>query len=178
MKLKTIKIISIFGIFILSFLSHFMYKLFPNVLVSIFFPVNESIWEHMKILFTSILLYGIIDYILLKRNNIKYNNFAFGLFFSAFIAIPLYLIIYLPIRKLIGEYLIISIILLFIVYIIISYINYNIITSNDYGIINKFSVYLIIIVYFIFFYLTYYPIHNYLFYDTSEKKYGINEYTN
>ena len=55
MKLKTIKIISILGIFIISFLSHFIYQIIPNFITSIFFPVNESIFEHMKIIFTSTL---------------------------------------------------------------------------------------------------------------------------
>lgn len=175
MKLRTIKIISIFGIFILSFLSHFVYDLFPNVISSIFFPVNESIWEHMKILFTSILLYGIIDYILLKKNSIKFNNFKFQLFYTAFISIILYLIIYLPIYSFVGENLFVSIFLMFIVYVIISYLSYKILLSDEFDFMNKISVYLIIIMYFIFAYLTYFPIHNYLFYDTNENKYGINK---
>ena len=72
MNLKKIKILAVIGIFILSFLSHFAYEIFPNIIFSFIFPVNESIWEHMKILFTSTLLYGIIDYLLLKKYNIKY----------------------------------------------------------------------------------------------------------
>ena len=67
MNLKKIKVISILGIFILSFISHFMYDLFPNIIFSFIFPVNESIWEHMKILYTSILLYGFIDKYLLNK---------------------------------------------------------------------------------------------------------------
>lgn len=176
MKLKTIKIISVIGIFLLSFLSHYIYNLFPNILVSIFFPVNESIWEHMKILFTSILLYGIIDYILLKKNNIYFNNFKGQLFFTSFISIPIYLIIYLPIYNLIGENLFVSIFIMLIVYGIISYISYKMLLSDDFKLLNSFSVILIMTMYFIFTYLTYFPIHNYLFYDFNEKKYGINDY--
>ena len=103
MTLKKIKIIAIFGIFILSFLSHFAYDLFPNIIFSFIFPVNESIWEHMKILFTTTIIYGIIDFYLLNKYNIKYNNFAFQLYFTATASIPIYLAIYLPIYKLIGE---------------------------------------------------------------------------
>jgi len=176
MKLKTIKIISVIGIFLLSFLAHFAYDAFPNVLISIFFPVNESIWEHMKILFTSTILYGIIDYILLKKNNIYFNNFKAQLFFTAFISIPIYLIIFLPIYNLIGENLIVSISIMLLVYIIISFISYKMLISDDFKLLNYLSVYLIIIMYFIFTYLTYFPPHSYLFYDINEKKYGINEY--
>ncbi len=103
MNLKKIKIISIIGILILSFISHFMYDLFPNIIFSFIFPVNESIWEHMKILFTSILLYGFIDKYLLNKYNIKHNNFPFQLYFTAISSIPLYLTIYIPIYKLLGE---------------------------------------------------------------------------
>ncbi len=176
MKLKNIKLISIFGIFLISFIVHFVYSLFPNVLFSIFFPVNESIWEHMKMISTSIILYGIIDYILIKKNKIVVNNFKSQLFFTSFIAVFIYLIIYLPIYSLIGEKLIISILLLFIVYAIISYISYMMLSSPSYNVFNFLSVYLIIIMYFIYTYLSYFPIHNYIFYDTSENKYGINEY--
>ena len=176
MKLKTIKVIYIIGIFLISFLVHFTYELFPNVLVSILFPVNESIWEHMKILYTSIILYGIIDYILLKKNNIEFNNFKFQLFFTAFISIPLYLIIYLPIYSLVGENLIISIFLLIVIYIIISYISYKLLTYKELKLLNNISIYLIIIMYFIFAYFTYFPPYNYIFFDNNENKYGINDY--
>lgn len=176
MKLRTIKIIAVIGIFLLSFLAHFFYELFPNVISSIFFPVNESIWEHMKMLFTSIILYGIVDYILLKKNNIYFNNFKAQLFFTAFISIPIYLILFLPIYNMIGENMFVSISLMLVVYIIISYISYKMLLSDEFVILNNFSVYLIIIMYFIFTYLTYFPIHNYIFYDTNKDKYGINDY--
>ena len=173
MKLKTIKIIAVIGTFIISFGAHFVYDLFPNVISSIFFSVNESIWEHMKLLFTSILLYGIIDYILLRKNNIKFNNFKFQLLFTAFISIPIYLIIYLPLYRLLGENLFVSISLMFIVYIFMSYLSYKILLSDNFKLLNMISVYLIIVMYFIFTYLTYFPPETYLFYDTTENQYGI-----
>lgn len=73
--LKKIKLIAIINIFILSFISHYIYDLFPSILISFFFPVNESIAEHMKIIYTSTLVYGLFDYLLLKYNNIKFQNF-------------------------------------------------------------------------------------------------------
>ena len=173
LNLKQIKIIAIFGIFFISFIVHFLYELFPNILFSFIFPVNESIWEHMKILFTSTLLYGIIDYILLKKNNIKYNNFPFQLYFTAIITIPIYLTIYLPIYNLIGENLIISILLLFIVYIISQYISYNLLRYKELKILNNIALPIIISMYILFIYLTYNPPHTYIFYDTKEKNYGI-----
>lgn len=176
MNLKKIKLIAVIGIFIISIFSHFAYELFPNILFSFFFPINESIWEHMKILFTSTLLYGLIDYLLLKKNNIKYNNFSFQLYFTAFSSIPIYLVIYLPIYKLIGENLIISITLMILVYILEQYISYHILQEKEFKILNIISVPIIIIIYLGFIYLTYNPPHTYVFLDIINEKYGINEY--
>ncbi len=176
MNLKKIKIIAVLGIFALSFLAHFAYELLPNIIFSFIFPVNESIWEHMKIIFTSILIYGIIDYLLLNKYNIKYNNFPFQLYFTAINAIPIYLVIYIPLYKLLGENMFISISLLLIVYIISQWISYHILKEKNIKILNTLAIPIILITYLGFIYLTYNPIHNYIFYDTSTEKYGINEY--
>ena len=176
MNLKKIKIIAVIGIFALSFLAHFAYELFPNILFSFIFPVNESIWEHMKIIFTSTLLYGIIDYILLKKSNIKYNNFPFQLYFTALLGVPVYLTIYIPLYKLFGENIFISITLLLLVYILTQYISYKILKEKEYKLLNKLTIPIIISIYIGFIYLTYNPPFNYIFYDTKEEKYGIDIY--
>lgn len=168
MNLKIVKFISVIGIFLFSFLSHFMFDWFPNIFISIFFPVNESIWEHMKILSTSIIMYSFIDYTLLKTFNIKFNNFKFQLMFTSFISIVIYLIIYLPIYNLFKENLLISILLMLFVYILISIISYKILSSQEFKYLNKISITLIIIMYIIFGYLTYKPLNNYIF-ITEEK---------
>jgi len=173
MNLKVIKLIAILNIFIISFPAHFLYDFLPNPLTSILFPVNESIFEHLKIIFTSTLMYGIIDYLILKLNNIKYNNFLFQLFFTSFISIPIFLIIYLPIRIIIGEYLLLTLLLLFITYLISQIISYYILTTKSLPFLNILSIPLIIIIYSIFTYLTYNPPKNYFFYDTLTNSYGI-----
>ena len=176
MNLKKIKIIAVIGIFILSFISHFAYDLLPNIIFSFIFPVNESIWEHMKIIFTSTLLYGIIDYLLLKKYNIKYNNFPFQLYFTALSTIPIYLVIYIPLYKLLGENMFVSIALLLLVYIIGQWISYHILKEKNIKILNIIAIPVILLSYLGFIYLTYNPIHNYIFYDTLNEKYGIDEY--
>lgn len=175
MNLKKIKIIAVIGIFILSFLVHFAYDLFPNTIFSFFFPVNESIWEHMKILFTAPLIYGIIDYIIINKNKIKINNFAFSLYFTSFINIPIYLVVYLPIYKLLGENIFISITIMLLVYSLSEYLSYRILQDKKYKVLNKLTIPIITIVYLGFIYLTYNPPHTYIFYDTQNKIYGINK---
>ena len=171
--LKKSRIYAVIGIFILSFLCHFIFEWFPNVLFSVFFPVNESIWEHMKILTTATLLYSFIDKIVLKKLNVKYNNYNLQLFISSVLSIPLYLIIYLPIYSLIKENIFVSISLLLIIYIIMQYISYIIMQKKQIKFPNYIFNIIIIIVYIFFAYLTYNPPQNYIFYDTEKEIYGI-----
>lgn len=177
MNIKKIKIISVFLTFAICFLTHFIYSICPNFLTSIFFPVNESIWEHMKMLFTSILLYGIIEYIIINKNNIKINNYLFIKFFEAFISIPIFLLIYLPIFYRFGENMILNFIVLFITIAIVQLIGYRFMIKSKYN-LNIVAIILIIISYSIFTYLTYYPIKNQIFLDTQKEKYGIDLFIN
>jgi len=176
MTLKKTKFISSIGIFLLCFLFHFMYDLFPNYISTIFFPVNESIWEHMKLLFSAVVMYGIIDYIILQKFKIKYNNFFTSLFTSAIIIIPIYLIMFLPIYYKIGENMIITISIMALAIIISQIISYHILKCKDLDKLNILSLILIITSYIVFAYLTYYPIKCELFFDTKEEKYGLNNY--
>lgn len=176
MNLKKIKLISIIGTFILCFIIHFAYDVFPNTLFSIFFSVNESIWEHMKMIFTSILLFSIIEYFILKKFNIKYNNYLFSKTVEAIISIPIYLLMFLPFYYRFGEKMIVIFIMMFITYSIVEYIGYKIMNLNNIKYGNIISIILIIVSYIIFGYLTYHPIKNHLFLDTHNEKYGINDY--
>lgn len=176
MSLKTIKIIGIFLIFLICFPLHFLYNLLPNSLFSIFLPVNESIWEHMKIIYTSYIIYGIIDYFFLIKNNIKFNNFLLQLFIIPIIGIILYLIIFIPVYNIIGENMILSIGLLIIIIIIEQILSYYILKKHNIKYQNIIGIIGIIVVYIIFGYLTYKPIENYIFFDKKASKYGINIY--
>ena len=176
MSLKTTKITGFFAIFLLCFLFHFLYDWFPNSLFSIFFPVNESIWEHMKLIYSSFIFYGLFDYLLLKNNKIYFNNFLLQLFLIPLVGIVLYLIIFIPIYKMIGENMIISIGLLGIIIIIEQILSYFILQYKEIKYQNLIGIIGIILVYIIFGYLTYKPIENYIFFDTVKDKYGINLY--
>ena len=176
--LKKIKLIAIINIFILSFISHYIYDLFPSILISFFFPVNESIAEHMKIIYTSTLVYGLFDYLLLKYNNIKFQNFRLNLFLTSTLSIVIFLIIYLPIYTFFGEHLIITLIILLLTYVISQYISYIILTQKNYNHLNDLAVIFIILTYITFIIYTYNPPRNPLFFDTLNKGYGIiNFYT-
>lgn len=174
MKTKTIKVLSIFGIFLLSFLTHYGYDKFPNVITSFLFPVNESIFEHMKMIYTSYIIWGIIEYILLKKYNNSIKNFKTSLFISVLFNIIFFLIIYVPIYNIFGHNLIITLIIYFISILISQVISYKILTTNkNLDFLNKYSYLFLLVLIMILIYLTYYPIKNDLFIDKKQNKIGL-----
>lgn len=176
--IKKIKILDTFLAFLLCFPLHNLYKIFPNFITSIISPVNESIWEHMKLFLISLTIISILDYILFKKFKIQYNNLFLNLFLTIMFSIITYLIIFIPVYNNIGENFIFSISLLFIVLLLSQILSYFIYNLSNYKIINKLNILFIIIIYIVFIYLTYNPIYNYLFYDVLNEKYGINYYIN
>lgn len=158
--------------FLFSFLSHNLYDLYPSTLFSIFFPVNESIFEHMKIIATGILFVSLIEYIVYKFKNIKYNNYILNIFLQITLGIIFYLIIFIPLYLLIGENLFISISLLFITFIFTNYISYLILNYKCLK-LELISIILITTIYIVFGYLTYNPPHNFIFIDSIDNTYGI-----
>lgn len=176
MNLKKLLTINIFIIFIITFLVHFAYDIFSIDLFAIFFPVNESIFEHLKMIYSSFLISGIIEYFILKKYNIQYNNFTFNLLTTALSCIICFLIIWLPIYYRIGENIIITILILFISICISQIIAYYILTSNHNKVLNYISLPLMIIISIIFAYFTYNPMINDFFFDPIKEKYGINTY--
>lgn len=66
-------IIGIPFIFLLGCLFHFIYALSGNMtLIGIISPVNESVWEHLKLAFYPILIWGLIQCCILNKFN-KFN---------------------------------------------------------------------------------------------------------
>lgn len=177
MNYKKRIIIATIIMFIICFPLHFVYDLIPCSITAIFTPVNESIWEHMKLILTSSSLYYILNYIYIniKKNEIPHNYFL-ATSLTPILSIGLYLIIFLPVYYNIGENMIISIGLLFIILIFAAYIHHKITKKKAIPLSNIFGVVLIIITYIIFGYLTYNPPTTDLFFDTKNEKYGINIY--
>lgn len=165
-------------LFLIAFPCHFVYDTIPSVFTSIFFPVNESIWEHMKLLFTTYLLFGIIEYPILKHFHLDHNNELFTLWVGAIIIIPIFLVLFLPLYWIFGEVMILTFILMFLAMLTTKAIQFYLLKEmqsiqKDLTII---SVILIIVCYTIFGLLTYYPLKTSLFYDTEHHKYGIQDY--
>lgn len=163
-------IITTISIFIISALIHSFYNLIPNCITAIFFPINESIWEHMKMIYTAYMLLLLLKFTFKKLNQNDVIKYIIG----ALLNIILFLIIYLPIYILFGEHLIITLLIylitIFIINILIKKIDNITINKN----ILKYAPLIIILIYIIFTILSYYPPHTKLFYDTISKSYGFN----
>ena len=174
--MKKIKILDIFLSFIICFFIHNLYKNLPCFFTSILSPVNESIFEHMKLFVTSLSIITIFDYFVFKSKKIDFNNIFLNLFLTILFSIIFYLLIFIPIYNKFGENFIFSITLLFITLCLSQILSYFIYQLNNYKFINYLSIIFIFIIYFLFTYLSYKPIYNYLFFDDLNDKYGINYY--
>ncbi len=157
-------IFMIIFLFLLSFLWHFMYDWFPCVLTSIFFPVNESIWEHMKIIFYVLLIGSILE----KKN----NNYYLCLMVKPLVGVLFYLILFISLYLIFGESMILSLSLMLFTYIIMELLGIKISKQEELN-IKVLPIIIVILCITLFSMLTYYPLHNFLFFDSVKLGYGI-----
>lgn len=72
-SLKTLEVASFLVTGLLGVLFHFVYEWSgKNSFIGLFFPVNESTWEHLKLIFFPILLVSVIEY---YAGNLKRADF-------------------------------------------------------------------------------------------------------
>lgn len=173
MELNKIKNLSILIIFAFCFITHFIYDYFPSFFTSLFFPINESVWEHMKMLTSSIIIWEFILYFILRKNNYHIKNFFLNVLCVCLCSVFIFLILYYSLYPIIGDNFIINIILLFVAIFISVNIGFKILNNDNYS-LELLSFIGIIIIYIIFGVFTYYPPKNTLFIDPINKKYGIN----
>lgn len=172
MTLKKVKILNVLFLFSLSFLWHFVYQLIPFKLTAIFFPVNESIWEHMKIIYGTFIVVSIIQIIICKKFKININNKYIEMITKAILGVIFYLIIFIPVYKIIGENMIFAISLMFITYLVMEFFSIKILESPELN-INILPIIIIILGFVLFGLLTFYPAHTSIFFDDKSLGYGI-----
>ncbi len=173
-KIKKLKILGTVIAFLITFPLHFLYDKAPCFVTSIIAPVNESIWEHMKILFGSILIAGVIQKIIVKTKKLDINNVCISNFTAALASIPIFLIIFMPVYNAIGENLVITIIIMLITIMISEVISYLIMKKDNLKLENM-AIIFTITVYVIFGILTYFPPNRELFMDPINLIYGIKK---
>ena len=171
--MKRMIIIKTITIFFGIFLFHFGYKVFPNFLTSILFPVNESLFEHLKLIFVTEVIVSLIIYIIYKKKNILINNYFLALFSATIFNIIAFYAIYLPIYYRFGQSLIVTMIIYFITLGISQYLFYRIITRTFKKNYNKISLIILLLIWLILIYFTFNPLKNDFFFDPIAEIYGI-----
>ncbi|MDE6601265.1 MAG: hypothetical protein K2K90_03700 [Lachnospiraceae bacterium] len=127
--LKRFTITGILFVLVTGTLSHFLYDWSGhNPIVGLFTPVNESIWEHMKLLFFPMLLYSIIMICKCKR---QYSHIASALFFGIITGTLLIPLFYYAYTHFLGKNYLVLDISIFILSIVISFwLTYRLTLSN------------------------------------------------
>lgn len=89
-KYKQFQTISAFILFGLGCLWHdLLDKLGDYFLYGVFCPINESVWEHGKIVLNPLVVWSIVEYVYLKPSNLSYfiSVKCYSMFFCCFIGI-------------------------------------------------------------------------------------------
>lgn len=173
-KNKAFVIINTFLIFGFAFITHNLYKWFPSFITTIF-PVNESFYEHLKMIFITPVIISTILYLIFSWQKKPINNYLGGLFVSTIFNILFFYLIYLPIYSLIGENMVVTLIIYFISIVVSQFINYLIICKRDNSIFNIVSLIMMFIIVIALLYLTYNPIKIDFFLDRKDNIYGIKD---
>ena len=161
-KLKIYTILGIIFVIALGSLAHFFYEWSNNnFLIGLFTPVNESTWEHMKLIFFPMLLFSLIYIPKLKETYpCIISAFPFGLLTGTFL-IPVFFYTY---TGFLGYNVFILDILSFVFAVITAF--YTIFKSTISCKVNKYTNILCIIVYILslcFFIFTLWPLNIGLF---------------
>lgn len=116
-KLKTVQIVVIILAIVFGTLLHFTYEWSgENRVVGLFSATNESVWEHLKLVFYPMLILAIVEYFVVKK---EANNYIEAKSLGIFLAIAFIIVFYYTYTGIIGKTFFIIDILTFIISIIL-----------------------------------------------------------
>ena len=162
-------------IFLIGFIIHNLYEWCPNIVTLILSPVNESVFEHMKMIYTSYIIWIIVKYFILKKYNIKENNFLLKELLTVLFNIARFRTIYWPIYSKFGENMLVTLTIYLVTIIISQILNYFIEFKKDSNVLNIISLIVIFLIYVFTTYLTYNPPICRFFLDPTNNSYGLNK---
>ena len=170
-KIRNYQIFSAIFAFILGTLLHFTYELSgENLFVGLFSAVNESVWEHLKLLFFPMLITTIIGYFYIEKEK---TNFVCSKTIGIIVAMLFIIIFFYTYTGVLGKNIdIINIISFFIAVTLGEYVSY-VLLKNNYKCNNIKSIITLLILFFCFIVFTFYPLNIGLFKDPTTGKYGI-----
>lgn len=164
-------------LFIVGFFMHYIYEWSGNsLIVGIFAPVNESIWEHLKLTFWPMLIWWIFGYIILgKKYNITASQWFTSCTVAELICSLVVLCFYYTYTGALGiESLILDIFSLFLGIVVAQYLAFHIYKTAKFSQNCLYiSVAVLILLAVTFTVFTFAPPHLPLFKDSVTGKYGI-----
>ncbi|MFX0039097.1 MAG: DUF6512 family protein [Promethearchaeota archaeon] len=167
------EMLGIIFVVMLGALFHFMFALlnYWSPLGAIF-PVNESVWEHLKLPFWPLIIFSLIEYNYIKD---KANNLILGKTISFIISISTILIVFYSYTAILGTELLIVDILSFVLGVIIGQlVSYKILMKEQLSKLYIKASWIILIGFGILFAVfTYFPPHLPIFQDSETGLYGI-----
>lgn len=171
-KFLLFEIIGVFVIFILGSLFHFLYKYCGRkIWLAIISPVNESIWEHLKIAFYPYLLYSTVEFLILDDST---DSFWFAKALGVTAVILVILIVELIYPKVVGRnVLVIDLVIFFVAILLGQVVSYFLIRDSILSVEISISLLILISISVCLSYLTFFPPKLDMFRDSITGSYGI-----
>ena len=170
-KIRIYQIFSVILVWILGTLFHFTYQLSgKNQIISIFSSINESTWEHLKLLYFPMLITIIIGYYFIKKDA---PNFLCSKTIGILVSLAFTVIFFYTYAGILGKNIpIIDIFSFFIATILGEFIAY-ILMVNKFKCNNIIAITILIIIFICFIVFNYFPPKIGLFKDPVTGKYGM-----
>ena len=115
---------------IIGSLLHFVYEWSgKNAIVGIFSPINESTWEHLKMLFWPAVVFSIVEFLFIGKH---YKNYITGRAVALFVGILMIITLFYTYTGVLGTHYTVIDIAIFVISVIISfYVGYRITVSRN-----------------------------------------------
>lgn len=172
-KIRNYQIFSIIFTFILGSLLHFTYELSgDNPVVAIFSSINESVWEHLKLLFFPMLLSIIIGYFYIGKD---IPNFLCSKVLGIITSMAFMVIFFYTYTGILGRNIpVIDITSFFIATILGEFVSYVLIV-NKFKCNNVIAIITLALIFVCFMIFTYFTPNIGIFKDPVTGQYGISE---
>lgn len=175
-KIIRFQIFSIIFTWILGTILHFLYEWSgDNKIIASFSAVNESTWEHLKLVFFPMLITTIVGFLVIGKDNKK---FWWAKTIGIILAMSFIIVFFYAYTGIIGtNFAILDIGSFFVAVILGEYVAYKIMTNDEYKLkCNKrIAVIGLICILLCFIIFTYLPPHIGLFKDPISNGYGIQK---
>ncbi|MBY9005644.1 MAG: hypothetical protein KGD63_02700 [Candidatus Lokiarchaeota archaeon] len=168
------ELIAIIFIIFLGSASHFFFEWSGSLIyIGLFSPVNESVWEHLKLTYWPLIIFCLIEY---KFISSKSNNYFFAKLSGAILMNLIIISVFYSYTSIIGEELLIVDILSFIIAVIFGqFLIYKLMTIPEINrqYIQVISLIFLVIYGLVFIIFTFFPLELPIFLDSISGKYGI-----